>query len=120
MDVSDSVERAEAGRRVSARFVLGCVGWAVVAGALAHAYSRSVARRYAAASTSVAATIDLNRDDQAVLERLPGIGPTLAQRIVSERTVHGPFAGFAELRERVDGIGPRVELALAGLVAFGR
>ena len=35
---------------------------------------------------------------------LPGIGPVLAERIVSWRTEHGRFASVDQLRE-VDGIG---------------
>lgn len=51
--------------------------------------------------------IDLNRAGLAELESLPGIGPTLARRIVVLR----PFARVDDLR-RVPGIGP---VRLAGL-----
>lgn len=48
--------------------------------------------------------VNLNTATLAELETLPGIGPTLAQRIIDHRTVHGPFGSIDELRE-VSGIG---------------
>ena len=39
-------------------------------------------------------------------DRFPGIGPTLAQRIVEYRTEHGGFRSLGELRE-VEGIGEK-------------
>ena len=50
--------------------------------------------------------IDVDRASGAELERLPGIGPALAARIVAERTRNGPFRGADQLL-RVPGIGPR-------------
>lgn len=49
--------------------------------------------------------LDLNKATAAELERLPGIGSTLAQRIVDEREKK-PFASVDDL-ERVFGIGPK-------------
>src|SRR5690606_39434981 len=34
--------------------------------------------------------VDMDRADAAELERLPGIGPALARRIVADREQHGP------------------------------
>lgn len=45
------------------------------------------------------AQIDLNAADAAALASLPGIGDTLAQRIVEYRTVNGPFASLDELAD---------------------
>ena len=52
------------------------------------------------------ASLDPDRATAADWERLPGIGPTLAKRIVADRAVRGPFGG-AEALLRVPGIGPR-------------
>ena len=49
--------------------------------------------------------VNLNRADEAGLERLPGIGPALAAAIVEHRRRTGPFATVDELIE-VSGIGP--------------
>lgn len=48
--------------------------------------------------------IDLNRASAPELMRLPGIGPSLAARIIAAREADGPFASVDDLR-RVAGIG---------------
>ncbi|MGB9757785.1 MAG: ComEA family DNA-binding protein [Candidatus Bipolaricaulaceae bacterium] len=50
--------------------------------------------------------LDLNRATAAELEKLPGIGPTLAARIVAWRETHGPFRTVEDLLA-VPGIGPK-------------
>ncbi len=50
--------------------------------------------------------VDVNAADVAALERLPGVGPALAARIVEERERHGPFRSAEDLG-RVRGIGPK-------------
>lgn len=50
--------------------------------------------------------VDVNRADWPELAQLPGIGETLARRIVDSRTADGSFRSADEL-ERVNGIGPR-------------
>lgn len=52
-------------------------------------------------------TIDLDRADAVDLELLPGIGPSLAARIVSDRAANGPF-GSPEALTRVRGVGPAI------------
>jgi competence protein ComEA len=49
--------------------------------------------------------IDPNTATAAQLQALPGIGPTLARRIIAERAAR-PFSRVDDLR-RVRGIGPR-------------
>ena len=61
--------------------------------------------------------IDVDRADAATLERLPGIGPALAARIIADRDSLGPF-GSAEGLQRVRGIGPAMRRRLGGLVTF--
>ena len=49
--------------------------------------------------------VDVNRATAEQLQKLPGIGPTLAKRIIAERQKK-PFGSVDELR-RVRGIGPK-------------
>jgi competence ComEA-like helix-hairpin-helix protein len=48
--------------------------------------------------------LDVNLASAAEFERLPGVGPALAARIVEVRTRDGPFASVDDLR-RVRGVG---------------
>jgi competence protein ComEA len=50
------------------------------------------------------APLDVNLATVADLERLPGVGPALAARIVDARARDGPFASVDDLR-RVRGVG---------------
>lgn len=58
--------------------------------------------------------VELNRATAADLERLPGIGPELARRIVAHREEHGPFRRLEDLTA-VKGLGPK---KLERLAAF--
>ena len=55
--------------------------------------------------------IDLNTADTDTLQRLPGIGPALAERIVKDRAANGPFATVDDLT-RVEGIGEKTVEAI--------
>ena len=57
--------------------------------------------------------ININRSSSAELERLPGIGPALAECIVAYREAHGPFGSLSDLAA-VSGIGKALVEALAG------
>jgi competence protein ComEA len=48
--------------------------------------------------------VDLNSANQAELESLPGIGPTMAERIIAYRQEHGPFLYIEDVMA-VEGIG---------------
>lgn len=50
--------------------------------------------------------VDVNEAEWPELAQLPGIGPTLAQRIVQSRAADGEFRTIDEV-QRVNGIGPR-------------
>jgi DNA uptake protein ComE-like DNA-binding protein len=64
-----------------------------------------------------AAPIDVDVADSAALDRLPGIGPALAARIVADRAARGAFGSVAGL-ERVRGIGPALGKRVAPHVTF--
>ncbi|MHB1456334.1 MAG: helix-hairpin-helix domain-containing protein [Armatimonadota bacterium] len=49
--------------------------------------------------------VNINSASQTELQRLPGIGPSMAQRILEYRTANGRFSSVDELDE-VKGIGP--------------
>lgn len=55
-------------------------------------------------SVFAAARIDLNTATRAELCTLPGVGETMADRIIADRDANGPFRSPEELC-RVDGIG---------------
>ena len=59
----------------------------------------------------------INTATLAELETLPGIGPTLGQRILDYRDEHGAFTSLEELAN-VDGIGSSTLENLAGLIVF--
>jgi competence ComEA-like helix-hairpin-helix protein len=56
--------------------------------------------------------IDPNRAPAEQLDRLPRVGPALAERIIAERQTGGPFTSVADL-DRVSGIGPAMLEAIA-------
>ncbi|RLS45792.1 MAG: helix-hairpin-helix domain-containing protein [Planctomycetota bacterium] len=58
--------------------------------------------------------IDINRAGAAELSLLPGVGPSLAQAIVADRTTNGRFVAISDI-DRVRGVGPA---ALARISAF--
>ena len=62
--------------------------------------------------------LDLNRASAVDLARLPGVGPTLARRIVDARQGRGGFDRVEELLE-VRGIGPATLARLRPLIRVG-
>jgi competence protein ComEA len=67
---------------------------------------RSAAAKKSKKEAALTAPINVNGASAAELQKLPGIGPKLAQRILDERTLRGSFKTVDELR-RVPGIGPK-------------
>ncbi len=61
--------------------------------------------------------VDVDRASAQELERLPGVGPALARRIIEERARAGPFGEPAALR-RVPGIGPSKLARMTPNLAF--
>jgi competence protein ComEA len=50
--------------------------------------------------------LDVNRATAQELERLPEVGPSMAERIVAWRAAHGAFTAIEQLQD-VPGIGPK-------------
>lgn len=65
------------------------------------------------------ASIDVDVAPAAELDRLPGIGPALAGRIVADREANGPF-GSVQALQRVRGVGPALADRVAPYVTFSR
>jgi competence ComEA-like helix-hairpin-helix protein len=61
--------------------------------------------------------IDIDRAPARELERLPGVGPSLARRIVADRESRGAFGGIEGL-DRVAGVGPATLGRLAPHLSF--
>jgi len=72
-------------------------------------YSSSSSSREPSARRSTSSAprepVAINTATEAELERLPGIGPSLAAKIVADRAAKGPFRSVDDL-DRVSGIGP--------------
>jgi competence protein ComEA len=62
--------------------------------------------------------VDINRAEKWLLEALPGIGPTLAQRIIDYRKLQGPFRNTEEIT-RVSGIGKSTYERMRDLITVG-
>lgn len=61
--------------------------------------------------------LDLDAATLLQIDSLPGVGPALAKRIVTDRAEHGPFVTLHALR-RVKGVGPALLRRLDTLVTF--
>jgi competence protein ComEA len=65
---------------------------------------------------SAGGTVDINTADATALQTLDGIGPALAQRIVTYRAAHGGFRTVNDL-QNVTGIGPKKFAAIKANVS---
>ncbi|MCC7003971.1 MAG: helix-hairpin-helix domain-containing protein [Gemmatimonadaceae bacterium] len=61
--------------------------------------------------------VDVDLAGPEELDRLPGIGPALAARIVADREAKGPFGSLEQL-QRVKGVGPALAAKLQPHVTF--
>ncbi|WP_310384087.1 ComEA family DNA-binding protein [Roseateles sp.] len=58
--------------------------------------------------------LELNQASRAELESLPGLGVQLVERLLTARA-NAPFSNWADLRQRVRGIGPSSAKKLSAL-----
>lgn len=80
--------------------------------------SSSGSTGYSPSSTSsLNQKLPINNSSPTQLETLPGIGPTLAQRIAQYRDAHGPFRSKADLLS-VPGIGPKLVAGFADSISY--
>jgi competence protein ComEA len=70
----------------------------------------------AAQSESQDGKININTADKALLETLPGIGPSRAQGIIEHRERHGSFETIDEIKD-VTGIGDKIFEGLKDFIA---
>lgn len=61
--------------------------------------------------------IPINRSDRGSLEMLPGVGPMLAQAIVTSIEQEGPVSDPVAL-QRIAGVGPKTATRLAPMIRF--
>jgi len=69
----------------------------------------------AAIDSSNSTLVDINAASATDLDALPGIGPTLAGRVIRYREEHGPFSTIEELMN-VQGIGTATLDKMRGLI----
>jgi competence protein ComEA len=73
-------------------------------------------------AASAWAAVEINSADQAALDGVAGIGPATSKAILEERKKNGNFKDWADLEQRVRGIGEKnsVKLSAAGLIVNGQ
>lgn len=63
-------------------------------------------------------SLDINTASAQDFQKLPNIGPVIAQAIVSYRDSHGAFTALEEL-QNVTGIGPKTYAAILPFISLG-
>lgn len=109
MQASDSAKRAVGGKRRAKSSAAQQPGR--VAGIAAPNTSGGGQRAH------VGTRLDVDVASASQLDSLPGMSPTLAKRIVTDRWQHGPYTNLAKL-SRVSGVGARLIQQLDTLVMF--
>lgn len=126
MDRETSIPPAPGKRRVlrdadqvTLMFLVGaCFAGFFVHGCYRYLVGRQSVEFDQAAPLEIELVVDINSADWPELSLLPSVGETLAQRIITYRTSHGPFRTVDELQE-VTGIGPKTMERLRRYVSVG-
>lgn len=69
-------------------------------------------------TTNTSGSININTADLETLQRLPKIGPKLAQAIIDHREKNGPFQSIGEITN-VDGIGAGIFKLIKDYITIG-
>ncbi|MFN3168896.1 MAG: ComEA family DNA-binding protein [Phycisphaeraceae bacterium] len=96
---------------------IGMLACLLMASVLLSAATRPEPREAFAASESVTFRIDPNLADAPTLCLLPQVGPGIAERIVNDREVNGPFVSADDM-QRVPYVGAKTKAAFAPWVVF--
>ncbi len=121
-DTCSSIERdepARPARKVSAGVAPGrVVGKPVLSSSKSNVSVAPAPEAKPAKLTSAAdGTVNLNKADAEALQKLPGIGPAMAERILAYRKEAGKFESVEDLQE-VRGIGEKTFEKLKGLITI--
>ena len=97
------------------RKVLIFIGCLIIAGSLLKFRSKTVASEQKPVAQEV--FININIASEKELEKIPGIGPVMAQRIVQHRFKNGSFRTIEDLK-KVKGIGDKKAAVIASHIRF--
>ena len=80
-----------------------------------------VAAALSLAAACAFAAVDINKASQAELESIKGIGPSVSERMMAERSKKA-FADWSDLQTRVKGVGPgnAAKFSAGGLTVNGK
>lgn len=92
-----------------------CIFWLTACSHLPRSHTSATTAIESATSAAKPGTINLNTASAAELEKLPGVGPVLAERIINYRNEHGRFRR-AEHLMMVRGVSDRKFRELQALV----